>query len=65
LVITQIASVLLVTKEEEGSILVSCEYTPKTNKIGTIPSGPAELLIALTAIYNIISLLICLSFNLS
>jgi hypothetical protein len=54
-----------VTKKEGGSILVSYKYTPKTSKVGIIPSGSAKLLIALTAIYNIIFLLICLSFNLS
>jgi hypothetical protein len=65
LIVTQIASALLVTKEEGGSILVSYKYTPKTNKVDIIPSSLAKSLIALTAIYNIISLLICLSFNLS
>jgi hypothetical protein len=53
------------TKEEGGSILVSRGYAPKTSKVSTMPSGPAELLIALTAIYNIIFLSICLPFNLS
>jgi hypothetical protein len=52
------------TKKEGRFILVSYEYTPKTNNISTILLGLAKLLIALTAIYNIISLLICLSFNL-
>jgi hypothetical protein len=65
LVAAQIAFALFVTKEEKGSILVSREYTLKTSKIGTMLFGLAELLIALTAIYNIISLLICLFFNLS
>jgi hypothetical protein len=64
LVITQIAFAFLVTKEEGGFILVSREYTLKTNKVDTIPSGLVKSLIALTAIYNIIFLLICLSFNL-
>jgi hypothetical protein len=64
LVVIQIASALLVTKEEGGFILVSREYTPKTSKVGIMPSGLAESLIALTAICNIISLLICSFFNL-
>jgi hypothetical protein len=53
------------TKKEKRSILVSREYALKTSKVGIMPSSPAKSLITLTAIYNIISLLICLSFNLS
>ena len=49
---------------DKGSILVSYRYALKTNKIGTILLGPTKLLTALTAIYNIISLLIYLPFNL-
>ena len=36
---------------------------PKTNNIGISPSGLAELLIALTAIYKVSSLLVPFSFK--
>jgi hypothetical protein len=55
----------LITKKEERSILISCEYTSKTSNISIMSLGLAELLIALTAVYNIISLLIYLFFSLS
>ena len=45
-------------------ILVIYKYTPKTKKVGTIPSSPAKLLIAFIAIYRLISLLIYLSASL-
>jgi hypothetical protein len=54
-----------VTKGEEGFILISRGYVLKTSNISTILLGLAKLLIALTAIYNIISLLICLFSSLS
>jgi hypothetical protein len=63
--VAQIASALLVTKEKEEFILISYKYVLKTNKVGIIPSSSTKSLIALTAIYNIIFLLICLFFNLS
>jgi hypothetical protein len=53
------------TDKNKGSILVSYKYTLKISKVGIIPLGLTESLTALTAIYNIISLLIYLSFNLS
>ena len=49
---------------DKRSILVSCKYALKTNKVGTILLNPVKLLIALIAICNIISLLIYLPFNL-
>ena len=48
----------------KASILVIYKYAPKTKKVGTIPSGPAELLIAFIAIYRLISLLTCSSASL-
>jgi hypothetical protein len=65
LVVAQIAFAFLVTKEERGFILVSRGYASKTSNISIILLSPAESLIALTAIYNIISLLICLFSSLS
>jgi hypothetical protein len=47
------------------SILVICGYTLKTKRVGIILSGPAELLIAFTAICKLISLLTYLSASLS
>ena len=61
----KIAFILLVTDRDRGSILVSHRYTLKTSNIGIILLGLTKLLTALTAIYNIISLLMYLSFNLS
>jgi hypothetical protein len=40
------------TDKDKGSILVSCRYVLKTSKVGIILLSLAELLIALTAIYN-------------
>ena len=50
---------------DKESILVSYRYAPKTSKVGIILLGFTKLLIALMAIYNIISLLIYSPFNLS
>ena len=47
-----------------GSISVSYGYALKTSKVGIILLGPTKSLIALMAIYNIISLLIYSPFNL-
>ena len=55
----------MVIDRDRVFILVSHGYALKTNKVGIILLGPAKSLTALTAIYNIISLLIYLSFNLS
>ena len=49
---------------DRGSVSVSYGYILKTNKVDIILLGPAKLLTALTAIYNIISLLIYSLFNL-
>ena len=49
---------------DKGSISVSYKYALKTNKVGIIPLGSIKSLTALTAIYNIISLLIYSPFNL-
>ena len=57
LVAAQIASALLVIDGDGVSILVIHGYAPKTKRVGIIPSGPAELLIAFTAICRLISLL--------
>ena len=46
-----------------ASILVICGYALKTKRVETILFGLAELLIAFTAIYKLISLLTCLSTN--
>ena len=60
LVAAQIASALLAMIGDGASISVILRYKPKTSNIRTILSGLAESLTALTAIYKIISLLICL-----
>jgi hypothetical protein len=59
LVAAQIASALLAIISDGRSISVILGYKPKTSNVRTILSGLAELLTALTAIYKIISLLIC------
>jgi len=58
------ASVFLITDKNKKFILVSYKYILKTNKVSIILLSPTKLLIALIAIYNIISLLIYLFFNL-
>jgi hypothetical protein len=63
LVAARITSALLAIVSDGGSISVILRYKPKTSNVRTIPSGPAESLTALTAIYKIISLSICLSLS--
>ena len=65
LVAVRIALALLVMDSNRASILVIRGYTPKTKRVGIIPSGLAKLLIAFTAIYKLISLLTYLSVSLS
>jgi hypothetical protein len=60
LVAAQITSALLAIIDDGGFILVILRYKLKTSNIKTILFGLAELLTALTAIYKIIFLLICL-----
>jgi hypothetical protein len=59
LVVAQIALALLAIVNNSRSISVILGYKPKTSNIKTILSGLAESLTVLTAIYKIISLLIC------
>jgi hypothetical protein len=60
LVITQIALALLVIISDDRFILVILRYKLKISNVKTILSGLVKLLIVLTAIYKIISLLMCL-----
>jgi hypothetical protein len=59
----QIALALLAIIGDDRFISVILGYKPKTSNIKTILSSLAESLTALTAIYKIISLLICLSLS--
>jgi hypothetical protein len=61
-VILRIASARYIIKGNRVKPSIILRYAPNTSNINTIPSGPAELLIALTAIYSTISVLI-LSWN--
>ena len=61
----QIALAFLITDSDRVFILVIYKYALKTKKVKIIPSGPAKLLIAFTAICRLISLLTCLSASLS
>jgi hypothetical protein len=63
LVATQIALALLTIVGNNAFISVILTYKPKTSNIKAILSSLAELLTALTVIYKIISLLICLSLS--
>ena len=59
----RIASTLLITETNKGSISVRCRYTLKTSKVGIRPLGPTKSLTAFTAIYRIISLSTCSSLS--
>jgi hypothetical protein len=60
LVVAWIASDLLTIVNDNVFISVILRYKPKTSNVRIILSGLAELLTALTAIYKIIFLLMCL-----
>ena len=59
----QMASALLATDGDRGSVSISHRYALKTSNIGIMPLGPAESLTAFVAICRTISLLTCLSFS--
>jgi hypothetical protein len=57
-VILRIASARYIIKGNRAELSIILGYIPNTSNIGTIPSGPAKSLIALTVIYSAISALI-------
>jgi hypothetical protein len=63
-VVAQIAFAFLVTNKEKEFIFVSYKYMLKTSKISISLLRLTKLLIVFIAIYNIISLLMFLFFNL-